>query len=200
MYIPRQFSITDEAEIHAFIDNNGFGQLLSMVGGRLFSSHLPFLLSDCKTRLFCHLAKQNPQVSEIAGQEVLVTLQGSHDYVSPSWYETPGVPTWNYQAVHLYGNCRLISASKELAALLDKLTMKYEAALTPPWQPDYRATLLDAIVGLEIDITEVQCKYKLSQNRSESDQIHVSRQLEATGSKMLAAAMQQQLEQLQGSK
>ena len=129
-----------------------------------------------------------------------MTLQGSHDYVSPSWYETPGVPTWNYQAVHLYGNCRLISASNELAALLEKLTMKYEAALTPPWQPDYRATLLDAIVGLEIDITEVQCKYKLSQNRSESDQIHVSRQLEATGSKMLAAAMQQQLEQLQGSK
>jgi len=200
MYIPHHFRVTDKAEIHSFIEENSFGQLISTVDGRMFSSHIPFLLSDCKTRLFCHLAKQNPQVSEIAGQEVLVTLQGSHDYVSPSWYETPGVPTWNYQAVHLYGNCRLISASNELAALLEKLTMKYEAALTPPWQPDYRATLLDAIVGLEIDITEVQCKYKLSQNRSESDQIHVSRQLEATGSKMLAAAMQQQLEQLQGSK
>lgn len=199
MYIPRQFAITDEAEIHAFIDENGFGQLLSMVGGRLFSSHLPFLLSDCKSRLFCHLAKQNPQVSEIAGQEVLVTLQGSHDYVSPSWYETPGVPTWNYQAVHLYGNCRVMSGNNELAALLEKLTVKYEAALARPWQPDYRAALLDAIVGIEIDITEVQCKYKLSQNRSESDQINVSRQLETRGSRTLAAAMQHQLEQLQGS-
>ena len=59
--------------------------------------------------LICHVAKSNSQWKDIEDQEVLVTFQGAHDYVSPSWYETAGVPTWNYQAVHIYGKSRLIT-------------------------------------------------------------------------------------------
>ena len=103
MYIPKHFEVTDEDEIFAFIEENAFGQLISHVKGRLFSTHLPFLLSENRKKIVGHLAGKNPQQSELEGQEVLVSLEGPHDYISPAWYSSPGVPTWNYQAVHVYG-------------------------------------------------------------------------------------------------
>ena len=79
MYIPRHFEVTDEREIYAFIESNAFGQLITNVAGRPFSTHIPFLLSGDRTRLTGHIARQNPQASSVEGQEVLVTLQGPHD-------------------------------------------------------------------------------------------------------------------------
>ena len=189
MYIPKYFAVTDETEIHSFIEANAFGQLISNLEGRFFSTHIPFLLSDDKTRLLGHLAKQNPQVKEIAGQEVLVTLQGAHDYISPSWYVDPGVPTWNYQAVHIYGRCKIFNEAAALKQVVDTLTRKYESTSANPWQPDYSASMLGAIVGVEIAISEIQCKYKLSQNRSAQDQEQVVEQLQAKGSIQMAEAM-----------
>jgi transcriptional regulator len=190
MYIPEDFKITDSKEIHEFIALNGFGQLLSNADGRLFSTHIPFLLSDDKTKLLGHLAKQNPQVKDIEGQEVLVTLQGAHDYISPSWYASPGVPTWNYQAVHIYGRCIVFNDPRMLKSVIDTLTEKYESQFSTPWQPNYGSSMLGAIVGIEININEIQCKYKLSQNRSTQDQQQVIEQLKIKGSKQLADAMQ----------
>lgn len=198
MYIPDHFAVSDKAEIHAFIRAHGFGQLVSVVAGRLFSSHIPVILSDCETKLLCHLAKQNPQARELTEQEVMITLQGPHGYVSPSWYETPGVPTWNYQAVHIYGHCRLLTDADELATLLRKLTMRYESTIEEPWDGHYRAALLEAIVGIEIHISEIQCKYKLSQNRSREDQRRIFNQLTSSGSNALAQQMLRSSE-IQGS-
>lgn len=96
MYIPKHFEITDVDEIFDFIADNSFGQIISNVGEKVFSSHIPFLISEDKTKIIGHLAKQNPQHIELDDQEVLVTLQGPHDYISPSWYVGSGVPTWNY--------------------------------------------------------------------------------------------------------
>lgn len=189
MYIPRHFSITDQEEIFAFVEANAFGQLISLVDGKLFSSHLPFLLSDDKSRLLGHLALQNPQHAELDGQEVLVTLEGPHDYISPSWYSSPGVPTWNYQAVHIYGQCRVIRSSDRLAAIVNALTRKNEAGLQAPWEPEYNSSMLNAIVGFEVVIATIQCKYKLSQNRSIEDRQQVIKQLEKRGSGRLAEAM-----------
>ena len=101
MYIPKHFEVTDKQEALEFIKFNAFGQLISTVEGRLFVSHLPFLVSDDRKSILCHLAKNNPQWKGIEEQEILVTFQGPHDYVSPNWYSSPGVPTWNYQAVHV---------------------------------------------------------------------------------------------------
>ena len=190
MYIPKHFEVTDEKEIHAFIEANAFGQLISNAGGRLYSTHIPFLLSDDKTRLLGHLAKQNPQFQGIEGQEVLVTLQGAHDYISPSWYSSPGVPTWNYQAVHIYGHCKVFNDTNALSEVVDTLTRKYESEFSTPWQPEYNPSMLAAIVGLEIPITEIQCKYKLSQNRSAKDQRQVVEKLKSNNSIQLAEAMQ----------
>jgi transcriptional regulator len=190
MYIPRHFAVTDRDEIFAFVEANAFGQLVSQVEGRLFASHLPFLVTQDRSALICHLARQNPQHLELDGREALVVLQGAHDYISPSWYNGPGVPTWNYQAVHIYGTCRVFHDADRLSNVVESLAGKYEAALDPPWQPDYGAAMLSAIVGVEITITDVQCKYKLSQNRPAQDRAQVVGKLKSLGSHKLAEAME----------
>lgn len=189
MYIPKHFEVTDKDEIFSFINENAFGQLISTVGSRHFSTHMPFLVSDDKTQLIGHLAKTNPQHSELHGQEVLITLEGPHDYISPSWYATPGVPTWNYQSVHIYGQVRVFTDAARLQTVIGTLTEKYESAFDEPWLPQYKDSMLSAIVGVEISISEIQCKYKLSQNRSSQDQSQVIEQLESLGSSKLAGAM-----------
>ena len=189
MYIPRHFEVTDDDQIFAFIEANGFGQLISSVQGKLFSSHIPFLLSSDKQKLVGHLAKQNPQHSDIDTQSVLVTLQGPHAYISPSWYRSPGVPTWNYQAVHIYGVCQVFDDREKLKILVESLTEKYESSFQVPWQPDYKASMLGAIIGIEITIDEIQGKFKLSQNRPAKDKQRVIEQLSKSGSASLARAM-----------
>lgn len=189
VYIPKHFEVTDETEVLSFIKDNAFGQIISTVNGRLFSTHIPFLLSADKTKIFGHMAKQNPQHSEIEGQETLITLEGAHDYISPAWYSGPGVPTWNYQAVHIYGKCTLFREENKLKELVDSLTHEYESTFDRPWVPDYKPSMLDAIVGVEISITEIQCKYKLSQNRSIQDRSQVAEKLKTLGSHKLSSAM-----------
>jgi len=190
MYLPKHFEVTDDLEKLAFIEAHNFGQLISQVDGRLFSTHLPFLLNKEKMCLLGHVARQNPQHKQITGQEVLITFQGAHDYISPSWFATPGVPTWNYQAVHVYGQCELIEEPEAIAGIVDALTDKHEAGFEKPWQPEYKAAMLNAIIGLEISIDEIQGKYKMSQNRSEQDQNQIIEKLSLLDSQELADEMQ----------
>jgi len=189
MYIPKQFKVNDRDEIFSFAQANAFGQLVSHVENKLFSTHMPFLFSQDKTSVFGHLAKQNPQHIELDDQEVMITLEGPHDYISPSWYSSAGVPTWNYQAVHIYGRANTFTELDRLKDIVDTLTTKYESAFEQPWKPEYKAAMLNAIVGVEIHISDIQCKYKLSQNRPSKDQAQVIEQLERLGSDKLAQAM-----------
>ncbi len=189
MYLPKHFTIEDQQEIFSFIRANAFGQLISTLQGRLISSHIPLLLNEENDRLVAHLARPNPQLKEIEGQEVLVTLQGLHDYISPNWYENPGVPTWNYQAVHVYGICHVVDDDKRLRDIIESLSAVYEASQPEPWQPEYPDSMLRGIVGIEIDITELQGKYKLSQNRPREDQQGVIRLLRDRGNYQLADLM-----------
>ena len=193
MYIPKTFEITEQNSIFKFIKENAFGQLTSLVDQRLFSTHLPFLLSEEGSKIICHLARKNPQWLDIADQEVMITFTGPHDYISPSWYSSPGVPTWNYQAVHVYGKAKLINDTRELKTIVDSLTEIYEASFEQPWKADYNESMLNAIVGIEIEITQLQAKYKLSQNRSESDQKQVIDELIKIGSRELSEVMKQKL-------
>jgi len=188
MYIPKHFNVTEKAEIFAFIKANAFGQLISLVENRLFSSHIPFFLANNDQSLICHIAKNNPQWKNIEEQEVLVTFQGPHDYVSPSWYSSPGVPTWNYQAVHIYGKPELITEKDKLGNFVSELTGIYESELEKPWLPDYKESMLNAIIGIEINITDIQCKFKLSQNRSENDRLQIIEEHNKRGSTQLSHA------------
>ncbi len=193
MFIPAHFEITDKDEIFSFIKANAFGQLISHVDHQLFSSHIPFLVSDNNSSLICHVAKQNPQWKNIEDQEILITFQGPHDYISPSWYKSPGVPTWNYQSVHVYGKPKLITDLEQIKRIIEELTGIYESSNKNPWVPEYKISLLNVIVGIEIQITNIQCKYKLSQNRSAIDQQQVIKELKIKGSTTLAQAMKDRL-------
>jgi transcriptional regulator len=84
MYIPKHFEVTDREKALAFIKNNAFGQLVSTIDGKLFSSHIPFYHKEEKGSLICHIARRNPQWKNIERQEVLITFQGPHGYISPS--------------------------------------------------------------------------------------------------------------------
>lgn len=189
MYIPKPFEITDAETIFAFIQQNAFGQLISSVDKRPFATHVPFLLAQDRSVLATHLAKQNPQLENIDNQEVLLIFAGPHAYISPQWFGSPGVPTWNYQAVHIYGKCATFSEPERLKQLVETLTNKYEKDFEQPWEPEYNEKLLQAIVGVEVRILDIQCKYKLSQNKSRADRIAIVENLEKVGAAAMAEAM-----------
>jgi transcriptional regulator len=189
MYFPKHFEITDETEISKFIEANSFGQLISLIDTEIVSTHIPFLFDAESRVLLAHMAKANPQWQQIQEQKVLVTLQGEHAYISPCWYESAGVPTWNYQAVHIRGIAESFTDPKKLKRMVDKLTEQNESGYPDPWQSDYSASMLRGIIGIEISITSIQCKFKLSQNRSVQDQSNVQEQLTDRGHEALANGM-----------
>ena len=193
MYVPKHFVISEAEEIYSFLDANAFGQLISQQDGRLTAAHLPFLVAAERKHLHCHLARQNPQWQQLEGQQVLITFLGAHDYISPYCYQTAGVPTWNYQALHIYGRCRVFDDSTQLASLVDTLSKRYESGFENPWEPQYREAMLKAIVGVEIEIEDIQCKHKLSQNRPAADQQGVIDKLDELGSDSLVSAMRKTL-------
>ena len=193
MFNPGYFQITDRDEMLSFLKANNFGLLISTHDGEPCASHLPFLPSDDGSTLLCHLARPNPQWRSLDGQRVLIALQGPHDYISPSWYRNPGVPTWNYQALHIYGTCRVIDDAEETGRLVEALAAWHESGFEQPWQPEYGAAMLNGIVGVEISVDAMQCKYKLSQNRPAADHAPVIEQLERRGSSALADEMRRTL-------
>lgn len=185
MYIPEHFKETNQERISALIEGYPFGMLVTAPDGAPFVSHLPFLFersAGSQGKLLGHMARANPQWQHFAeGSEVLAVFQGPHAYVSPSWYASPGVPTWNYAVVHLRGKPRFIEGESELEALVEQLTHVHESHMPSPWKPNLtgerRSKLLNMIVGFEIEITHVQGKFKLSQNRPLDDQQRVVEEL-----------------------
>jgi len=178
MYIPAAFNEINPERLAALFRDNSFGMLITAPEGIPFVTHLPFLLDPSAGKhgkLLGHIARANPQWRHLAsGAEVLAVFQGPHAYISPSWYLSPNVPTWNYAVAHARGIPRLIEDPAELDALVERQTQYHESQMPSPYQSgladEQRARLLDMIVGFEIEITELQGKFKLSQNRSQEEQ------------------------------
>lgn len=191
MYIPKHFSVDETEKIWSFIEANSFGQVISSHEDKLFSTHMPFMADKERSKFTGHFARQNPQWTDIDGQEVLIILQGAHDYISPSWYEGSVVPTWNYQTVHIYGVARTFEEEDDLQQLVEQLTAIYEAGETKPWRQQSRLKLNGAVVGVEIEITDIQCKFKLSQNRSKDSRRQIAEALEQRGSSQLAQSIRE---------
>lgn len=182
MYTPKHFEVTAPETLAAFIDAHSFGALITAPHGRPSASHVPFLLDRARNVLHCHLARANPQWQELAdAAEVLVIFTGPHGYVSPTWYTDPGVPTWNYTAVHVYGAARVLDDPGHTARHVEALAAKYERGSPAPWVPDYDPRRLGGIVGIEIGIRSIEGKFKLSQNRSAADRAGVIAKLRANG-------------------
>jgi transcriptional regulator len=160
-----------------------FATIITEVEGSPFATHLPFLLDPRRGvvgTLRAHMARPNPQWRGFnGGREALVMFHGPHAYISPSWYEVqPAVPTWNYAVVHAYGVPRCV----EEAVLREILLATVEtfeapgASLSIP--EEYFDKMAIGVVGFEMEITRLEGKLKLSQNRSESDRARV---IEALG-------------------
>ncbi|MDR3392800.1 MAG: FMN-binding negative transcriptional regulator [Sulfuriferula sp.] len=189
MYIPEPFKASNPDHAAALISAHPFGMLVTVSDGAPYVSHLPMLFERTAARqgkLRGHMARANPQWRHFSSDsEILAVFQGPHAYISSSYYATPGVPTWNYSAVHLRGIPRLTTDKTELADLVEQLTRVHESHMPIPWQPDRtderQAKLLDAIVGFEIVITDIQAKFKLSQNRSLEDRQLVIAALNQSG-------------------
>jgi transcriptional regulator len=192
MYVPEYFKEDDPERIEALIRAHSFGLLISVQEGLPCASHLPFLYDRSAGghgKLIGHMARSNPQWNSLAhGQKVLAIFQGPHAYVSPAWYSMPGVPTWNYAVAHLYGLPRLIEDEGALEGIVQRLTAVHESMYREPWIPHLSgerwSRLLGMIIGFEIEVTEIQGKFKLSQNRPLDDQRRVIEQLERSGSQL----------------
>ncbi len=187
IHIPKHFAEHDLARLRSLVRAHSFATLVSAHQGEIQVSHLPFLLDADGKMLRAHMARANPQWRALSPErEVLVIFHGPHHYVSPAWYAAhPSVPTWNYAVVHAQGWPTLIEDRERLAVLVRDLVTRHEAASPEPWKmdlpPEYQDKMLSAIVGFEIEITRLEGKFKLSQNRPEGDLPLVIEALEQVG-------------------
>jgi transcriptional regulator len=183
MYIPKHFKIDDLETIYKIIEKNSFATLFSQHNGRPYAAHLPLLLEKEEGFLYGHFARPNEQWKDIENQNVLVTFQGPHAYISPSWYETnQAVPTWNYVAVHVYGQVEILHNEQEIYDALFSMVDKYEKPGSSYRFKEIDRNFIDGmskgIVAFKIRITEIEGKAKLSQNHSVERQDLVIKQLE----------------------
>lgn len=184
MYIPKFFQIDDFKEIEQFVKSNSFGMIITEKHGKPLATHLPLILQKKGDDYYIsgHIAKGNPQWKTLNGNSnVLIIYQGPHAYVSSSWYEKENVPTWNYQAIHLYGEATVLS-EQETMDDLKTLLAKYEQYRENPvlWDNLAESTQMQAkaIIGFKVKINKVEAAYKMSQNRNEQDYNNIIKKLE----------------------
>ena len=207
MYVPSHFSESRPEQLHALIRDHPLGALVVHGPDGLDADQLPFELDERagpRGMLRAHVARANPVWQQARdGDGVLVIFRAAEAYVSPNWYPSKHethrqVPTWNYQVVNVHGTIRIVDDVAFVRGLVGRLTRTHEArqAPDPPWRmsdapPDYLDTMLRAIVGIEIDITRLVGKFKLSQNREMRDRLNAAAELEQHGESALAEAMRQ---------
>jgi transcriptional regulator len=195
VYVPTHFEETDLGVLHELIRSHVLGAWVAPAAAGLLVNHLPFLLDAGRGEhgtLTAHVARANPAWRGFsAQQESVVIFQGPQDYISPSWYaskQTHGkvVPTWNYVVVHAHGVPRVIDDKSWLLEHVSRQSELHESRRGLPWRVsdaprEFIDSMLEAIVGIEIPITKIVGKWKLSQNRSADDRQGVVDALEARG-------------------
>ena len=171
MYIPEHFAGPSDKEALGFVSQYSFGTITSSGPNGLNATHLPFLVDahDGKPCLLGHFARANDHWSYVSQHDTMIVFSGPHCYISPTWYASPNVPTWNYAAVHVYGNVEILDDNDSKHRIVLELTDFYERTLPDPWIPDYHESMLDAIVGFRFNITGIEAKQKLSQNKTVAD-------------------------------
>jgi len=181
MYIPAHFAASPAA-VHDLLTAPAAANLVTMTAQGMLATLLPLVYEPsvgAKGALHGHLARNNTQWSEPALGEALAILQGADDYISPAWYASKAehgrvVPTWNYSTAHVYGTLVIHEDPAWLANHVRRLTNLNEAGSARPWSVDdaperYIAGQLRAIVGVELLISRIEAKTKLSQNRPDRD-------------------------------
>ncbi|SDM10826.1 negative transcriptional regulator, PaiB family [Oryzisolibacter propanilivorax] len=205
MYLPAAFNEERPDALHALICEHPLGLLCRQGPQGLDADHMPFLLDAGRGphgTLVAHVARANALWREVpAGGAVdaLVVFRGQHGYISPNWYPSKhethrAVPTWNYEAVHVHGRLSVHDDERHVRGVVARLTRRHEAGEPRPWKMgdaprDYLDEMLRAIVGIEVRITRIEGKRKLSQNRTAPDREGAIAALAERGCGALARAM-----------
>jgi transcriptional regulator len=186
MYIPTAFVEQRPQELQRLIVEHPLGVLVTHGEGGLDADHLPFEFDPRQGEhgtLRAHVARANPVWREVAsGEPVLVVFSAQEAYISPSWYPSKHeshrqVPTWNYRVVHAHGKMVVRDDEKFVRGVIARLTRAHEASQPVPWKmsdapKDYIDTMVKAIVGIEIEVTRLVGKSKLSQGAADALRQH----------------------------
>lgn len=195
MYLPKQFEESRVDVIHGLVRARPLATLVTLSSNGLNANHIPFHLVDSPApygTLQGHVARANPILGDLENDiEVLAVFHGPDAYITPSWYATKKetgkvVPTWNYAVVHAYGPLRIVDDAAWLRAQLQALTTHNEALFPQPWAVsdaprEFTARLMDNIVGIEMVISRLTGKWKVSQNQPRHNQVGVIEGLKASG-------------------
>lgn len=204
MYIPTHFAESRPETLHRIIREHPLGVLITHGDNGLDANHIPFELdpaSGTNGRLSAHVARANPVWQNCpAGSEVLVVFRGAEGYISPNWYPSKHeahrqVPTWNYEVVHAHGILTIHDDERFVRRIVARLTKTHEASEPKPWkmgdsEPAFIDEMLQHIVGIEIEITSLIGKRKLSQNKDTRDRLGAVDALQERGALELSASMQ----------
>ena len=207
MYNPSHFVESRKEVLHDLITHYPLGALITFAAQGLDANHIPFELDGAVGelgKLRAHVARQNDVWQSVkSGDEVLVVFRADEAYISPNWYPSKHefhkqVPTWNYRVVHAHGRITVHDDERFVRGLVARLTRHHEASQPTPWRmgdapQDYIDTMLKAIVGIEIEITDLVGKFKLSQNREVRDRIGAADALIAKGDMGVGQAMRDAL-------
>ncbi|MBB3394245.1 FMN-binding negative transcriptional regulator [Rhizobium sp. BK060] len=203
MYVPKHFEQNDAQTLHELMTGSPLGILITNGSSGLDANHIPFELNPSQGQfghLHAHVARNNPVWEDIkTGDEVLVVFRKAHAYISPSWYPSKHelhkqVPTWNYVVAHAYGRVVIHDDERYVRGMVARLTRTHEATQSTPWKmtdspKEFIDTILKAIVGVEIEITKLQGKSKLSQNKEVRDIRNASVALKVLGEVEIGEAM-----------
>ena len=171
--------------------------------GRFDADHIPFEYEPGEGphgTLHAHVARANPLWQRCpTGTPVMVVFRGAEAYVSPSWYPSKHethrlVPTWNYEVVHAHGTLVIDDDERSVRRIVARLTRRHEAQEPRPWKmgdsaPEFIDELLRHIVAIRVELTALEGKVKLSQNREERDRLGAADTLDARGDAAMARAM-----------
>ena len=203
MYIPRHFHQPDIEPMHTLMRTHPLATLVTLGPRGPDANHIPLHHSPLPApngTLCGHLPRANPAWKEhLRDSDVLCIFHGPNAYISPSWYATKQtngevVPTWNYTTVHAHGRLRVIEDADWLKVHLEQLTNTHEASLPKPWAvsdapADYTERLMRGLVGIEIEVTRLEGKWKVSQNRPDADRAGIVAGLRGLGQRDSASLM-----------
>ena len=195
MYLPAHFEESRVEILHNLMRAFPLATVVTLSADGLNANHIPFLLSQEPGpfgTLRGHIARSNPMFSDLVQDvETLAVFHGPDSYITPSWYATKQehgkvVPTWNFAVVHAYGTLRVVDDAVWVRTLVEALTTQQEAPFSEPWSVSdaphgFVDQRLGAIVGIEMVITKLIGKWKVSQNQPVENQIGVVQGLSALG-------------------
>jgi transcriptional regulator len=202
MYVPAHFAVQDQEALHQLINEHPLGILVTNGAGGLDANHIPFELAPNEREhgvLRAHVARNNSVWNDVQnGADVMVVFRAEDAYVTPNWFPSKHefhkqVPTWNYRVAHAHGKITIQDDEKFVRGMVARLTRVHEASQPVPWKmtdapKDYIDTMLKAIVGIEIEITRLDGKFKLSQNRELRDRLSLGEGLMGQGDTVLGQA------------